>query len=346
MNWTEALIQWSLFAGKTLVVLAVIALILALVGSLIASVAAHKAQSKFQLKVDVLNEKMEHFRDLLRDHLWDKEELKVFHKTQKKESKKDKPKKPKLFVLEYAGDIKAHGHKALTEEINAILDFAEPKKDEVLLRIESPGGVVHGYGYLAAQVARVRDRGLQLTVSVDKVAASGGYLMAVPAHRIIASPFAIVGSIGVLAQVPNFHRLLKKVDVDYKEYIAGDYKRTVSLLGEITPKGEAKFQEQLEQTHHIFKDYVGKFRPQLDLSQVTTGEYWYGSQALGLGLIDEVLSGPEYLLNKMKDFEVVQLTYEEKKPWNEKLGLSLASALEKSFFRLLSTLEEKSFPRS
>ena len=108
------------------------------------------------------------------------------------------------------------------------------------------------YGLAASQMQRIRDKKLKLTVCVDKVAASGGYMMAVVADKIIAAPFAVLGSIGVLAQVPNFHRLLKKHDVDFEMLTAGKYKRTLTMFGENTDKGREKFQEDIEDTHVLF----------------------------------------------------------------------------------------------
>ena len=217
------------------------------------------------------------------------------------------------------GDIKASESENLREEISTLLGVAT-SKDEVVVRIESPGGLVHSYGFAAAQLIRLRDANIPLTVCVDQVAASGGYLMACTANKILAAPFALVGSIGVVAQVPNFNRLLKKHDVDYKEYTAGDFKRTVSIFGEITEKGEAKFKEQLELTHVLFKSFVAKYRPLMDISKVATGEFWYGENALGLGLVDEISTSDAYLLMKSKQHQVVKLSFEQKPTLSDKIS--------------------------
>src|SRR5699024_4687864 len=158
-----------------------------------------------------------------------KARLKARKKTRKAEKKAAKAGhqhvKPRLFVLNFDGDVRATGVRDLREEISAVLQVAR-KEDEVLLRLESPGGVVNGYGLAASQLTRVRQHGIKLTIAVDKVAASGGYMMACVGDRIVAAPFAIVGSIGVVGQVPNFNRWLKERDVDFEMHTAGNYKRT------------------------------------------------------------------------------------------------------------------------
>jgi serine protease SohB len=200
-------------------------------------------------------------------------------------------------------------------------------------------GVVNNYGLAASELARVREKNIPLTVAVDKVAASGGYLMACTANKILCAPFGIVGSIGVVAQVPNFNRLLKKYDVDYKEYTAGDYKRTVSLFGEITPKGEEKFLSQLEQTHQLFKTFVSRYRPQLDVQKVGTGEYWFGEQCLELKLIDQIKTSDDYILDASKERTVLKVKYEKKQPISEKISGILGGALELAFEKIVAKME-------
>ena len=222
-----------------------------------------------------------------------------------KKKRKDRESKnihgPAVFVIDFEGDIQASRVDLLRDEISTVLETADPKKDEVMVRVESRGGAVHGYGLAASQLQRVKDKKIKLTVSVDKVAASGGYMMACVADKIISAPFAIVGSIGVFAGVPNLHRLLKKHDVDYEEITAGEFKRTISLLGEISPKGRQKFIEQIEDIHKLFKEFVLANRPSLDISQTATGEYWYGLQAKGLNLVDEICSSDDYMARLLKD---------------------------------------------
>ena len=228
--------------------------------------------------------------------------------------------KPRLFVLDFDGDIQASNVDVFRREITAVLTVAE-ESDEVLLRLESPGGVVAGYGLAASQLARVRDRGVRLTVAVDQVAASGGYLMASVAHHIIAAPFAVVGSIGVLAQLPNVHRLLKKHDVDIELHTAGQYKRTLTVFGENTDEGRAKFREELEDIHQLFQQFVGTYRQELDLAEVATGETWYGERAVARKLVDTISTSDEYLMAACEEKNVYQVSWvEPKNRWNASLA--------------------------
>jgi len=264
-----------------------------------------------------------------------------------KEERKAQEGKPighekKIFVVDFDGDVKASAVENLREEITAVLTIATPE-DEVVVRVESPGGVVHGYGLAASQLMRVRNKNIPLTVCVDKVAASGGYMMAVTANKILCAPFAIVGSIGVVAQIPNLHRVLKKHDVDYKEYTAGEYKRTVSLLGEITEKGEEKFKQQLEETHGLFKGFVSKFRPQLNLAEVATGEYWYGETAITKGLVDEIKTSDDYLMTLAEKHQVIKVKFEQKASISDKLTGILGKAIRKGGASIVEDLETRRF---
>ncbi len=245
-------------------------------------------------------------------------------------------------MLNFDGDLEASDTENLREEITALLQVATAE-DEVVVKVESPGGVVHGYGLAASQLLRIRERGIPLTVCVDKVAASGGYLMACVANRIVAAPFAILGSIGVVAQVPNFHRVLKKHDVDFKEYTAGEYKRTVSLFGEITPKGEERFQERLHDTHILFKNFVHRFRPQVDLGKVATGDYWFGEEALHLGLVDELKTSDDLLLSFDKETPIFELNYQVKHTLADKLSGIVGQALTKSLHQAIRSFENQKF---
>lgn len=227
------------------------------------------------------------------------------------------------FVLDFHGDIKATEVQPLREEISTLLTVAKPG-DEVIVRLESSGGMVHAYGLAAAQLARLKEAGLKLTVCIDKVAASGGYMMACVADKILAAPFAVVGSIGVVAQVPNFHDLLEKHDIDVDVFTAGKYKRTVTVFGENTEEDKAKFQEELEETHKLFKDFVKKYRPQLDVEQVATGEHWYGEDAIKRHLVDELQTSDSYILAKMQDNELYAIKSRQKPTIAQKIGLSQA----------------------
>ena len=231
-----------------------------------------------------------------------------------------------MFVLNFHGDIRATAVTSLREEVTAVLTAAQPE-DEVLVRLESAGGLVHGYGLAAAQLLRIRDRRLKLTVAVDKVAASGGYMMACVADRIIAAPFAILGSIGVIAQLPNFNRLLKKHDVDFEQFMAGEHKRTVTLFGENTDKGRQKFQEEIEDIHNLFKDFVRNHRPQVDRERVATGEHWFGARALDCRLVDELRTSDDYLLDASASADLYEIIYTGKKPWLARLLTQTGEAL-------------------
>lgn len=226
--------------------------------------------------------------------------------------------------MDFKGDIQASAVENLREEITLILATAKAGRDRVVVRLESPGGMVHGYGLAAAQLVRLRDAGFHLTICVDKVAASGGYMMACIANEIISAPFAVVGSIGVVAQVPNFNRLLKQHNVDFELYTAGQYKRTVTMFGENTPEGKAKFEEELQQTHILFKHFVEKYRPQLNVDKVATGEHWYGQDALDLNLVDKLETSDEYLLALLPHHDVYVINTRKKATLGEKLGLQAA----------------------
>ncbi len=244
--------------------------------------------------------------------------------TVKSKLKKDKTQKLKAFVLDFDGDIKASSIRQLREEVSSLISIAK-KDDEVILRLESPGGIVHAYGLAAAQLTRLKEAGINLTICVDKVAASGGYMMACVADKIYAAPFAVVGSIGVVAQMPNFNKLLKNHDVDYELFTAGDYKRTVTILAENTDADKAKFQAEIEQTHQLFKDFVNTYRPSLELKKVATGEHWYGEDAIQLGLVDAIKTSDSYLLELMEHKDVYILHAHKKPTLAEKLGLTEAS---------------------
>lgn len=337
----DALETIGIFAAQTFFVLfAIIAVIL-----VIAMMAA-RAQHKSEIEIELLHKKYKRFGDLLKAHTLNKAERKEEKKKRKAEAKSQDEKsrlhEKKIFVIDFNGDIKASAVENLREEITAVLSTATPE-DEVVVRVESPGGVVHGYGFAASQLLRVRERNIPLTVCVDKVAASGGYLMSVTANKVLCAPFAIVGSIGVVAQVPNLFRVLKKHDVDFKEYTAGEYKRTVSLLGEITPKGEEKFKEQLEATHVLFKSFVQRFRPQLDLAKVATGEYWYGEQALNLNLVDELRTSDDYLLSLSEKHQIIQVKFSQKESLSDKISSIVGTGLHKAGAKTLQELESRRY---
>ena len=221
----------------------------------------------------------------------------------------------------------------LRQEISALLAVAVPGRDEVVVLLESPGGVVHGYGLAASQLARVRDAGVSLTICVDKVAASGGYMMACLANRLLAAPFAIVGSIGVVAQIPNFHRLLKKNDIDVELMTAGQYKRTLTLLGENTEAGREKFQQDIDETHQLFKNFVQQWRPQVDIEVVATGEHWFATQAIELKLVDALQTSDDYLRHRATDADLFALHWRQRKTLGQKLGLAAEESADRVLIR-------------
>ncbi|MFV5190698.1 protease SohB [Acinetobacter courvalinii] len=245
-----------------------------------------------------------------------------------KEAKVRRKNDQKIYVLDFKGDVQASAVDTIREEITLILATAKAGHDRVVVRLESPGGMVHGYGLAAAQLVRLRDAGFHVTICVDKVAASGGYMMACIANEIISAPFAVVGSIGGFAQVPNFNRLLKQHNVDFELYTAGEYKRTVTMFGENTPEGKAKFEEELQQTHALFKHFVEKYRPQLDVAKVATGEHWYGEDARELNLVDTLQTSDEYLLSLLPKHDIYVINTRKRPTFGEKLGLQAAQMAE------------------
>jgi serine protease SohB len=310
--------EYGMFLAK----LGTVSIIFVLIaGALIFIVMRAKGDNE-HLTIKNINEKYEAMGFMLNSQVLNKKAFKKYLKEHKKEQKeKDKETsedRKKVFVLDFVGDIKASTVSSLREEITAILTIAN-KNDEVIIKLESGGGTVHGYGLGASQLKRIRDKEIKLTAAVDKVAASGGYMMACVADNIIAAPFAIIGSIGVLAQIPNFHRLLKKMDIDFEQITAGDYKRTLTLFGENTDKDREKFKEELEDTHRLFKEFVKDSREQVDIDKIATGEHWYGKRAIELKLVDELITSDDYLTNAAKEADVFEVKYERKKPVTEKL---------------------------
>jgi serine protease SohB len=243
-----------------------------------------------------------------------------------KKSKSGEGRLPRLFVLDFEGDLRASATETLREEISAVLASAK-SDDEVLLRLESPGGMVPGYGLAASQLARLREKGIRLTISVDRVAASGGYLMACVADRIVAAPFAVIGSIGVVGQLPNFNRLLKRHDIDFELHTAGENKRDLTVFGHNTDEGRAKFRESLQEVHDLFKGHIARHRPRVDLDRVATGEHWMGEKALELGLVDDLGTSDDFLLERRERMELVKLDYQPAPSLKRRLSVVVESLL-------------------
>jgi serine protease SohB len=261
-----------------------------------------------------------------------KAEVKALAKVRKAQAKartEPVPSRPRVFVLSFTGDIRATQVGGLREEVTAIVTVARPG-DEVLVRLSNPGGTVNDQGLAAAQLARIRSRGIRLTVAVDTMAASGGYMMACVGDRILAAPFAIIGSIGVVAQIPNLHRLLDRGGIDYEQFTAGEFKRTVTPFTKTTDEARAKLSSQVADTHTLFKEFVAAQRPQLDIERVATGEYWYGTRALELGLVDELVTSDDYLLRRRDEADLYAVTYAEGRSMGRWLSSFLQSVLSRS----------------
>lgn len=345
----EFFVDYALFLLKAVTI---VAAFLFIVAGAIAIGQRHRHTPDGHIEVQDLNDRFQGFEDDIKSSIFSDVELKAWHKEEKrkekaerkaeKKHKDDEPSRKRIFVLDFDGDLHASALENLREEISAILTLAT-SDDEVLLRLESGGGMVHTYGLAASQLQRLVSAGVALTVSVDKVAASGGYMMACIAPRIIAAPFAIIGSIGVMAQLPNFHRLLKKHDVDIELHTAGEFKRTLTVLGENTEKGRRKFVEELEDTHVLFKEFVGKHRPQLDIDSIATGEVWYGVQALENKLIDTVQTSDEFLLAQRHDCDLFRIEYVEKKHWQDRIGTMVEASVERTASRLFQRLTQRRF---
>jgi serine protease SohB len=342
----EFLLDYGMFLAK--VVTAVVA-IMVVAGFIVATAHREKGRDKGRIQVTRLNERFEDMSHALRVEVVDEKTLKEEEKKQRKADKQARKakksgaastRKPRVYVLDFVGDMKASATEELRESITAVLTLAEPV-DEVVVRLESPGGVVHGYGLAASQLDRIRQKNIPLTVCVDKVAASGGYMMACVADKIVAAPFAVLGSIGVVAQLPNFHRILKKHDVDYEIFTAGEYKRTVTMLGENTEKGRQKFKEDLEDTHVLFKEFVQEHRPSVNVDEVATGEIWFGRRALENNLIDAISTSDEYLSNLYPQADIVVVHYEQKKRIQDRIGLAAARALETALENTMTRLLQR-----
>lgn len=300
----------------------------------------HLPKLPAEIRVSHLNARVNEQRKKIAQTTASRLELLQLAQQLAKEAKIRRKNNQKIFVLDFKGDIQASAVENLREEITLILATAKAGRDRIVVRLESPGGMVHGYGLAAAQLVRLRDAGFHLTICVDKVAASGGYMMACIANEIIAAPFAIVGSIGVVAQVPNFNRLLKEHNVDFELYTAGQYKRTVTMFGENTPEGKAKFEEELQQTHVLFKHFVEKYRPQLNVDKVATGEHWYGEDALDLNLVDKLQTSDEYLLGLLPQHDVYVINTRKKATLGEKLGLQAAQMADSLIPTVMSKVME------
>lgn len=355
----EFLTEYGLFLAKTLtLVLAVVFLL-----SVIVSNAARnrgEGKHKGEIHVTKINDELERMRDDIRHEVLDEDTLKVMAKEEKKQDKADRkaqrkalkenvaePERKRIYVLEFDGDTEASEVEELRHTITAVLEVARPELDAVMLKLESPGGMVHAYGLAASQLARLRKHKIHLTICVDRVAASGGYMMACIADNLIAAPFAYIGSIGVLVQLPNVHRLLRDNKVDFEMITAGEYKRTLTTFGENTEKDREKVQEEVDEMHQLFKDFIHEYRPSLDVGAVATGEVWSGTQALTKGLIDDVDTSDEWVAINCQNSDVYEVVWEQKRKITDRLSAliegSLAKAAQKAVFGLLHRADKEKF---
>jgi serine protease SohB len=322
----EFISEYGLFLLKVVTVVIGIVVVIGF-----AAAAGRKAGSHEGLEVESLNKKYQSLAAELKQAVMNKREWKAESKAKKERDKANAKKersRPRAFVVDFKGDLKASAVPSLREEISAILDVAT-EKDQIVIRLENYGGVVHEHGLAASQLVRIRDRNIPLLVCIDKVAASGGYLMACVANKIVVAPFAILGSIGVIAQLPNFNRLLDSHGVDFEQITAGDYKRNVTMFGKNTDEDRARLKEQLEDVHTLFKAAVGEYRPNLDLNKVATGEHWYGTRALELGLADELKTSDELLADLTGEWDLYRVAFKIKQPFQKRLMANVDSTLEK-----------------
>ncbi len=323
---TEFFVEYGLFLLKAITIVAAIVVV---IGT--AAAAGKRASHHEGLEIESLNKKYQLLAAALKQAVmkkadW-KAEVKATKERDKAEAKSDK-KRPRAFVIDFKGDLKASAVPSLREEVSAVLEVATAD-DQIVVRLENHGGVVHEHGLAASQLVRIRDRGIPLIVVVDKVAASGGYLMACVANKIVAAPFAILGSIGVIAQLPNFNRLMDSHGIDFEQITAGKYKRNVTIFGKNTDEDRARLKEELEEVHGLFKGAVSRYRPDLDLDKIATGEHWYGTRAMELGLVDEIRTSDELLAELAKDRDLYRVAYKIRQPLQKRLMANLDGALDK-----------------
>ena len=319
----ELISNYGLFLLKTLTVVISIIVILSF------ALSSKKSKSEGNLVVTNVNEELDNLENNIKKNILNKKDFKNFIKDKKKNNKIAEK---KLFILDFKGNIKASEIVSLRREISGIL-LSYKKGDEVILRLENSGGTVHEHGLAASQLKRIKDKKIPLTICVDKVAASGGYMMACVANKIVSSPFAIIGSIGVLAQVPNFNKLLKNKGIDFEQHTAGNYKRTVTMFGKNTEKDRKKLGEQLEDIHLLFKDFIVSQRKNIDIEKVATGEYWYGKSALKLNLIDEIMTSDEYILSIKDKFNIFHIKYKPVTSFADKISKVSSNIVNKLFYK-------------
>jgi serine protease SohB len=339
----EFFAEYGLFLLKAVTIVGAIVFVVIAIASV-----SRKAAMQEGLEIEHLNKKYQTLAGALKQAVLNKADWKAEAKKDKEKAKaeaKSGKERPRSFVIDFKGDLKATAASSLRQEVSAILDVAAPD-DQIVVRLENHGGIVHEHGLAASQLARIRDKDIELLVTVDKVAASGGYLMACVASRIYAAPFAILGSIGVIAQLPNFNRMLEEHGIDFEMVTAGKYKRNVTIFGKNTDEDRAKLKEELEDVHSLFKDAVSRYRKDLDLETVSTGEHWYGTRALELGLADELRTSDELLAELAKDRDLYRVKYKVKQPLQKRIFANVDSLLEKADAARWRRRFETRMPRS
>lgn len=355
----EYLIEYGMFLAKAAT--GVLAIVIVIGAITAAGQRQRRDVRKGHIKVTQLNEHIDEMRDTLRHEILDKSAYKLLSKQENKQQKAEEKarkqqvkseikqegdtleeRKPRTFVLNFHGNISADEVASLREEITAVLSLAETR-DQVLLRLESPGGMVHAYGLAASQLSRIKNKRIPLTICVDKVAASGGYMMACLADKLVAAPFAMIGSIGVLVQLPNFHKVLKNHDVDYEIISAGEYKRTLTTFGEITEKGRDKVQEDVETIHQLFKNWVKEHRPSVDIDRIATGEVWVGTEAKERYMVDDIRTSDEYIVEACANGDVFEVEYEFKKSLQDKLGGAFTKSVETLYQKFFTSPRDENY---
>lgn len=211
-------------------------------------------------------------------------------------------------VLRFEGDTMATGRQDFARMVDEVLHNKE-RIQRVIVVVNSPGGGVSVYGQMFAGMERMRNAGVDVTACVDTYAASGGYLMSVPAQRIIAAPFAMVGSIGVVSEFMNFNKLLRRLGVEPMTITAGELKRTVTPLSEVTEENKAAYKAQLEAIHRQFIAVVKKYR-EVDADRVCTGNHWTAAESveLKLNLVDGLATSQEYLFEANQTEDLVTIS--------------------------------------
>ena len=298
MQTTLTILETVFLILSIVVVLAAVAAAVLLILRIMSANRAERRESDSDLQITDLGKQLAERANKVKRRLMPKKERKELAKRSKAEASTENYNST-VFVIDFRPKLRAREVETLRKEVDVITQLATPR-DEVLVRIDSPGGTVTGYGHAASQLLRIHNIGVPLTICVDEIAASGGYMCAAVADKIVAAPFAFIGSIGVVAGIPNFVGLMNKLGVRYFELTAGENKRTLTPFSEPTPEKQAVEQQRLEAIHRAFKELIKKRRPNLDIDRVADGNYWLAVDAKELGLVDMIQTSDEYLLEQAR----------------------------------------------